>query len=523
MMLTKEKRNLLTLENVVILLSFVLAVFVRCYRLSDIPYGMHIDEAGMGYDAWGIATVRADRWLNVKPLYLVNYGGGQSALYAYLCAVLMKLFGQGEITLFLMRLPGVLVNLAAYIAGICIIRYLMGKRWAAFGSFLLAILPYFIMQCRFGLDCNLLVNVLTIAIAFFFLAMEKQRLPYFLLAGLVWGGAYYTYALSYVANTVVLLLLSVYALWVNRKQLRNLLLMWVPVIVLGLPLAYMVLINKFDLEQFNGRYFTIPKLGFFRGNEIHIKNIFSNFVTVVKSILYKDWIPYNALPWYGTMYLISIPLVLIGLIALIRHSISVLRRREWNASVVFPVVFLIYFIMGLLLGGDGPNINKMNGLFFAEFVLLLWGIRVTYQIICKRRERAAKMTMVILASLYFVCFGFFAQYYFVEYREDIYPQYLFTSTYEDILAQLEEGGVSDRKIYVESEYIYYLLSAKISPYEYNIWVTGTEQYQNVVFHLPEEIEPDAVYIVRDTNAEYIGRLQNMYKEQCSDGMFVCYY
>ena len=523
MMLTKEKRNLLTLENVVILLSFVLAVFVRCYRLSDIPYGMHIDEAGMGYDAWGIATVRADRWLNVKPLYLVNYGGGQSALYAYLCAVLMKLFGQGEITLFLMRLPGVLVNLAAYIAGICIIRYLMGKRWAAFGSFLLAILPYFIMQCRFGLDCNLLVNVLTIAIAFFFLAMEKQRLPYFLLAGLVWGGAYYTYALSYVANTMVLLLLSVYALWVNRKQLRNLLLMWVPVIVLGLPLAYMVLINKFDLEQFNGRYFTIPKLGFFRGNEIHIKNIFSNFVTVVKSILYKDWIPYNALPWYGTMYLISIPLVLIGLIALIRHSISVFRRREWNASVVFPVVFLIYFIMGLLLGGDGPNINKMNGLFFAEFVLLLWGIRVTYQIICKRRERAAKMTMVILASLYFVCFGFFAEYYFVEYREDIYPQYLFTSTYEDILDQLEEGGVSDRKIYVESEYIYYLLSAKISPYEYNIWVTGTEQYQNVVFHLPEEIEPDAVYIVRDTNAEYIGRLQNMYKEQCSDGMFVCYY
>ena len=96
-------------------------------------------------------------------------------------------------------------------------------------------------------------------------------------------------------------------------------------------------------------------------------------------------------------------------------------------------------------------------------------------------------------------------------------------SYEDILAQLEEGGVSDRKIYVESEYIYYLLSAKISPYEYNIWVTGTEQYQNVVFHLPEEIEPDAVYIVRDTNAEYIGRLQNMYKEQCSDGMFVCYY
>ena len=125
--------------------------------------------------------------------------------------------------------------------------------------------------------------------------------------------------------------------------------------------------------------------------------------------------------------------------------------------------------------------------------------------------------------LYVICFSCFANYYFFHYSEEIYPQYLFTSTFEKIYENLQKEDVSDKTIYIDAEYIYYLLSAKITPYEYNIWVSGTEQYKNVIFHLPDAIEPDAVYIVRETNEEYIGRLQNTYQEQCSDEMFVCYY
>ena len=516
-------RRLFCAEHIIIFFCFLLAVFVRFYRPSEVPYGLHIDEAGMGYDAWGLAHFRADRWLNIKPVYLVNYGGGQSALYAYLCAFCIKVFGNGDINVFLMRLPGVLVNLTAYAAGIWLVARLLGKRAAALGSFLLAILPYFIMQCRFGLDCNLLVNALTICIAFLYLAMERQKWGYFLLAGLAWGGTYYTYALSYVANTVLLLLISAYAIWTNRKLIFKILVMWVPVVLLGLPLAAMVFINQFDLEQFNGHYFTIPKLGFFRGNEIKLQNIFSNFITVIKSVLFKDWIPYNALPWYGTLYLISIPFVIIGFILLLRHAKEVLSRREWDVSVLFLAVFLVYFLMGLLLGGDGPNINKLNGLFFSVFFFLVYGVTETYHWLKGKKEKFAKCIGGTVIVLYVICFSCFVNYYFFHYSEEIYPQYLFTSTFEKIYENLQKEDVSDKTIYIDAEYIYYLLSAKITPYEYNIWVSGTEQYKNVVFHLPDAIEPDAVYIVRETNEEYIGRLQNTYQEQCSDEMFVCYY
>ena len=134
---------------------FSIAVLVRVYKVADIPYGIHVDEAGMGYDAWSLQKYHVDRWLNRFPVYFTNFGGGQSALQAYLCAIFIRIFGHGEPDVIWFRMPGILLNIAGYLAGLHIIRKVFGKKWEMFSAFILAILPYFIMQCRFGLDCNL--------------------------------------------------------------------------------------------------------------------------------------------------------------------------------------------------------------------------------------------------------------------------------------------------------------------------------------------------------------------------------
>lgn len=38
-----------------ILLLFLIAVFLRVYRLENLPDVLHIDEAGLGYNAWCLA------------------------------------------------------------------------------------------------------------------------------------------------------------------------------------------------------------------------------------------------------------------------------------------------------------------------------------------------------------------------------------------------------------------------------------------------------------------------------------
>lgn len=83
LMLNKYKK-FLNLENLIILLIFFLALFTRFYKLTELPVGLHDDEAAMAYDAFSLAHWRVNRQMMHLPVYLFNYGGGQSALYAYI-------------------------------------------------------------------------------------------------------------------------------------------------------------------------------------------------------------------------------------------------------------------------------------------------------------------------------------------------------------------------------------------------------------------------------------------------------
>ena len=92
-----------------ILLLFLIAVFLRVYRLESLPDVLHIDEAGLGYNAWCLAHYGTDRYLNVRPFYPQNFYGGQSPLYTYLLALLIRTVGQGNLSLTLLSGPKVSV------------------------------------------------------------------------------------------------------------------------------------------------------------------------------------------------------------------------------------------------------------------------------------------------------------------------------------------------------------------------------------------------------------------------------
>lgn len=50
------KKKAIKAEGMIYGLIFLLALFLRVYRLNDLPYGIHMDEAGMGYDAYSLAN-----------------------------------------------------------------------------------------------------------------------------------------------------------------------------------------------------------------------------------------------------------------------------------------------------------------------------------------------------------------------------------------------------------------------------------------------------------------------------------
>ena len=62
--------------KIIVCILFVLTIFTSIFKLGEIPYGLHVDEAGMAYDAFCISNYGVDRYLNKYPVYLINYGGG---------------------------------------------------------------------------------------------------------------------------------------------------------------------------------------------------------------------------------------------------------------------------------------------------------------------------------------------------------------------------------------------------------------------------------------------------------------
>ena len=72
---------------IVFLGILLLASILRFYQLGNIPRGMSWDEVAIGYNGYGIATVRRDEWLNRLPITFKSFGDFKAPLAIYINAL----------------------------------------------------------------------------------------------------------------------------------------------------------------------------------------------------------------------------------------------------------------------------------------------------------------------------------------------------------------------------------------------------------------------------------------------------
>lgn len=532
------EKKFLERRRIIYCFMFFVALFMHFYKLAEIPYGLHIDEAGMAYDAYCLANYSVDRYLNHFPVYLINYGGGQSALNAYLVAFLIKI--TGSLNTWIIRLPGAVIAIFSYIAGVNLIRKFLGEKWGMVSGFFIAIFPYFTMQSRFGLDCNLLLGLTTIALYILILAEEKKKNYIFIIAGIMWGISYYTYALSYLTNTLFLGFLLCYWLYMKRITWKKAFYFGIPVLCIVFPLLLMVIINTFSLPQIETPFFTILRLPNYRNNDIIFTKMWENLCTTVKYILTKDWLPYNAFDKFFTMYRLSIVFAIVGIVRLFMDMLKTIIKKEYSRNMVFLILLMTYLFLGMLIGDDGPNINRLNGIFFALFYCVLYGMKYLYAYLKEKIsinrgkdnliglvseyhyiEKKIAFAIILIYVFYFMTF---ANYYFNKYPE--VPQAYFGDTYKDITDFIETNTGEPKVVYTNMSYIYYFLSEKIDPFEADISQKGTRTYWKYVFHLPSDIENSAIYIINSLDEEteyYMKHLEEMGFQVYESGLIKCYY
>lgn len=481
------------------------------YKLSSIPKGLHIDEAGAYYDAICLSKFGTDRYMNKLPVYLINFGGGQSALYAYFAAIIIKILGV-HITCF--RLPAVILSLIALICFYKMIKENYGSRPALLSSFVYAIIPWNIMKSRWGLDCNLFSSMSIISIYFLQKSIKNRKKYFWLISGIFFGLTLYTYATSYMMVPLFLIIIFIYLLLSQNIKISEILVFGIPLFFLALPLILMIFYNNGFISNVKLPFITIPKLWEFRVSEIAFSNILENIKNIWKNLFIKDAFEYNSIPEFGTLYIMSIPLVICGIGISIKNTVKSVKNKEITLDFIILAFFVSIFVISLFL--ESLNINKLN----AIYILMVYFIGKFLEFISQK----IKFLVIGILLCYIISYGMFLNYYFKVFSEENLQYFENEILYATKIAEQHKKG--NGTIYVENFvdqiYIYTLDVNQISPSEFNNnfkmnkdnICTSYGNYNFNIYESTRESEDD-VYIIKN-DLYYIKLLENLgfKKENC---------
>ncbi len=514
-------KRLLTDNRFLAVVLLLLFIPIHLYALGELPFGMYVDEVGMAYDAWCLANYGVDRYLKPFPVYLTNYGGGQSAMYAWLAAGLIALTGSTSTAV--LRLPGAAFGLMTMTFGALVVHEIMGKKhpkaWFVFGLFYL-ICPYFTMAARFGLDCNLMLGMSTAFLYAVLRAAKLGRMRDYALAGLSGALTLYTYAVSYIPVALFLLFSLVWLVRMRRFRWRNIAAAAVPFAVVAGPLIAMQVINLFDLNEVTlFGMFTLTKLPHYRTDELGFGNLLGGLIGAIRSALTHDVYAPNAPFQFWTMYPLSVPFAVIGAVTLLVRGVRSFRRREADPAFFALMWGVAMLCVGALFqkGWPAPNVNQMNGILFVTAASAVLGIFTALDWLRGNVRRAAS---AVVALAYAASAVLFFNWYFIERDES----FQFSEIPAELLDVLEQTPEFDgRTVHIALIYPYYCFAEQISPYELDLAAQASEgeityvTYENYRFvpadFLPP-LDPDDLYVCTARDSDYNLYLRDDDRFQC---------
>lgn len=416
------------------------------YKFGTFPHTLFVDEAGTIYDARSLSEYGVDRYLKSFPIYLINFGGGQSALLCYLMIFFIKIFGSNIISY---RLPMLFIYSIGAFASYRMILKNKDKKMAFIFLFLVITLPWNITSTRRALDCNLYAGMFMIDL---FLMNRAEKNYQYVLAGTSVGITLYTYSMSWITLPVFLIFWIIYMLYLKKINLKQIFFFGLPIIVLATPLLLFILVNYKVIPEFNIGPFAVPQMSIFRKGEISILKIFKYGPESLMTLLgYKD-----------TIYPAYIPLIIIGFGITISDAIKKFKKKEYDIGLILSMAFIILLLGISTTRNQTPN--KLNVL----YIPMMYFVTISIIKLFQNLPQLLLINIVLIVCL----FANFEFYYYTKIEESYIDTFFDDNSYYklvDIFENQDELKEAEKYvlIYKAEGYIYQLYSNYISPYEFN--------------------------------------------------------
>lgn len=219
---------------ILLFVIFILALFLRTYKLGEVPIGLTNDEASLGYDAYSVLLTGRDQWKVFLPINFKEFGDYRLPAYIYLSLLPIKIFGLSE---FSIRLLSALFGVFSIVILYFLVKKILDEKKALFASLLLAISPWSIGLSRVALEPNIAITFFLLSLLFIFYFLYNKKKKYFLyLSILFFSLTFYTYSAYTLFTPLVILIIIYFYRKIFLSMKKEILISFLLFIFLFLPL-----------------------------------------------------------------------------------------------------------------------------------------------------------------------------------------------------------------------------------------------------------------------------------------------
>ncbi|MBI4058546.1 glycosyltransferase family 39 protein [Candidatus Gottesmanbacteria bacterium] len=216
-----------------------LSLFLRIYRIADIPPATYLDEMDNAFNAHSLLLTGKDAHGIPWPLQFQSLGDYKPPLPVYLLVPSIKLFG---LNTFAIRLPSSLLSAVGVVGVFLLVRRLLGEKAGLLSAALITISAWHLHMSRGLLEGTMALSFLVYGV-FFYISADKNPKRLIVSALLLCLPPY-----TYFSYRIMMPLFILFLFWWGRewvfKTRRYALYFITLILVLWLPIVYMTVFNR---------------------------------------------------------------------------------------------------------------------------------------------------------------------------------------------------------------------------------------------------------------------------------------
>ena len=473
-----------------LILILISAFVLRLYQLGKTPIALEWDEVAIGYDAYSILTTGRDQFGKFLPLTFRSLDDWKPPIYEYLTVPSIAVFGLNP---FAVRLPSALSGILTVLATYLLTKVIFKQNTVALlAAFFLAISPWHLQFSRAAFEVNLSVAITVFAALLFLKGLKNPRL--FLLSGLLFGLDLFSYHSTRVIGPLLMILMF----FLFNKSLPKRLYVTLFFIIFGFFFAVALPILTSSEAQIRfkatnifdpgARYIEekdLPKIyldsrlqdkeaGYeLDGKIFHNQRLIYTDYETLKKAFYKylshfnfEFLfirgdaPLHHAPGFGLLYLAELPLLVIGLIYMV--------RRSNNHYFLLILSWLLIAPIPASVTREAPHAVRTELILPMFQIITAAGLVVILKFIKKESNWVLWFTLISISFLFVINNSFYLHQYYVHTNYELSRDWKFgreeavnftesiKNNYEKILVSLK----------VDMPYIFWLFYSQYPPIQY---------------------------------------------------------